>query len=71
MSGCKETQCTTCAHIEICMLKKEFLKAQESVDDVTVSLGDHRLKRLRDFDWITAPNLRCKHYLKKMEVTLR
>lgn len=61
MTGCKETACTTCAHSEVCILKEEFLKAQRAVDGVTDHLGA----------WITAPNLRCKHYMKKMEVTLR
>lgn len=71
MTGCKETACTTCAHREICILTDEFLKAQSAVDDVTVYLGDNRMKKLRDYGWITAPNLRCKHYMQRMEVTLR
>ena len=71
MTGYKETACTTCAHREVCKLKDEFLNAQSAVDDVTVTLGENRFKKLRDFDWITAVTLHCKHYLPKMEVTLK
>lgn len=71
MTGCKETACSTCTHREVCSLKDEFLKAQSAVDDATVYLGEGRMKKLRDYSWITTPDLRCKHYMKKMEVTLR
>jgi hypothetical protein len=68
---CKETACTTCAHREVCKLSEEFLKAQKAVDGVSVHLGEGRMKELRFFDYIKPVELRCTHYHKAMEVTLR
>lgn len=61
-SGVKETSCTHCDHLKVCSLKEQFLKAQEAVDGVLVSLGDKRTKRLRDFDWINPVNLNCINF---------
>ena len=62
---CKETACSSCAHLEVCSLRNEFLKAQSAVDDVIVHLTNGSMKKLRDYNWITTPDLRCKHYMKK------
>ena len=67
MIGCTETLCASCDHRDVCKLRDEFLKAQQTVDDVTVSLGDHKLKRLRDFDYINPVNLQCKHWKMKSQ----
>jgi hypothetical protein len=64
----KETCCTNCAHREICSLTKQFLKAQEAVDNATVTLGEdsegrHRFTDLRNIKWIEPVKLVCKYYL--------
>lgn len=59
---CKETVCTKCIHLPVCSLKERFIKAQEAVDDTTVHLGDGRMIRLRDIDYIIPVNLECKHF---------
>lgn len=65
MCGVKETQCSHCDHLQVCSLKEEFLAAQKKIDDVCVSLGDNKMKYLRDFDWIKSVALECIHFSKK------
>lgn len=62
MTGCKETACTSCDHREVCKLKAEFLKAQETVDGIMVHLASDCMKKLRDFDYIKRVELRCTHW---------
>lgn len=64
-NGLKETLCSHCDHLQICSLKKEFIAAQQAVDNVCVSLGDRTMKDLRDFDWIKAVKLECIHFVKR------
>mgnify|MGYP001060930164 CR=1 FL=1 len=63
--GVKETCCSHCDHLQVCSLKKEFQAAQKAVDDVCVSLGDRKMKNLRDFDWIKPVELTCIHFTEK------
>ena len=64
-SGCKETLCSHCGHLQVCSLKEQFIAAQEAVDNVQVSLGDHTMKDLRSFDWIKPVMLECIHFTKR------
>lgn len=68
MGGVKETQCTRCAHREVCSLKINFLAAQEAVDNTTVYLdsedGRGRMIKLRDMPFIKPVELQCKHYMR-------
>jgi len=64
-SGVKETLCSHCGHLQVCSLKKKFIAAQQAVDNVCVSLGDHAMKDLRDFDWIKPVKLECIHFAAK------
>lgn len=64
-SGVKETLCSHCDHLQVCSLKKEFIAAQQAVDNVCVSLGDRTMKDLRNFDWIKPVTLECIHFAKK------
>ncbi len=68
---CRETACTTCIHRTVCVHKDTFLKAHESVMDATVYLGDNRIIRLRDIQWIKPVDLHCNHFHLDKEVTLR
>lgn len=66
-SGTEETMCTTCAHREVCSLTKEFIAAQNAVNDLTVHFDDDGgpravMKNLRDFKWIKRVKLECSHY---------
>lgn len=65
MCGVKETQCSHCDHLQVCSYKEQFLAAQKAVDDVCVSLGDRKMKNLRDFDWIKPVMLECIYFSKK------
>jgi hypothetical protein len=71
MTGCKENACATCIHQGVCVYKDNFLSACNAVGDVTVYLESNRMIRLRDIQWIEPVDLRCKHYYKEKEVTLR
>lgn len=64
-SGVKETLCSHCGHLQVCSLKKEFIAAQQAVDNVCVSLGDRAMKDLRDFDCIKPVKLECIHFAAK------
>ena len=77
---CRETLCTSCAHLEVCKLKETYIKAQEAVDRAIISdscINDDGksvtkmtyVANLRD--WLTVPQLRCKYYSKKSEYTVR
>lgn len=68
-SGVKETLCSQCDHLQVCSLKKEFITAQQAVDNVCVSLGDRTMKNLRDFDWIKPVALQCVHFAKQRPTT--
>lgn len=68
---CRETLCTSCAHLEVCKLKETYIKAQEAVDRAIISdscINDDgksvtkmtHVVNLRD--WLTIPLLQCKHY---------
>lgn len=63
--GVKETLCSQCDHLQVCSLKKDFIAAQQAVDNVCVSLGDRTMKDLRNFDWIKPVALECVHFDKR------
>lgn len=62
----QETQCTTCDHRKVCSLTAQFLKAQEAVNDVFITLSSDSeltaMKYLRDFEFIEPVKLHCKYY---------
>ena len=64
-SGVKETLCSHCGHLQVCSLKKEFIAAQQAVDNVCVSLGNRTMKDLRDFDWIKPVAREWGHFAKR------
>lgn len=61
-TGAKEAKCNSCDHHKVCSLKKEFIAAQQAVDNVHVSLENCAMKNLRDFDWIKPVELNCIHF---------
>lgn len=66
---CNEALCTQCSHQEVCSLKDQFIAAQKTVDDVSVTLGrdgkSGSFKRLRDFNWIERVKLKCVYFSPK------
>lgn len=62
---CEETFCSNCIHREVCSLTKEFLAAQNAVNDLMVHLEDRKSIRLRDIKWIKRVMLECVHYIQK------
>lgn len=71
MTGTQETQCASCVHRSVCMYKDNFLSAHNAISDVTVYLGDNRMIRLRDIQWIEPVALRCKNYYNAQEASIR
>lgn len=79
--GCQETLCTSCIHLQVCSLKETYLKAQKAVNDATISelepADDHGPSRVRTTyvanlrEWLTIPQLKCKHYQKQPEKLTR
>ncbi len=67
MGDVRETCCSKCIHYEVCKMATEFLKAQQAVNDLTVTLGQTengvKMIRLHDIDYIESVNLVCKHFL--------
>ena len=64
---CKETQCSSCIHLDICSVKVKFLDAQRAVDELIVynKLPDRKTGavRLYDIGFIQPVNLKCIHYM--------
>lgn len=71
MTDTRETQCTSCVHRSVCMYKDNFLSAHKAIGDVMVHLGDNRMIRLRDIQWIEPVALRCKNYYNAQEASIR
>ena len=63
MTGCKETQCTSCIHREVCALKADFLEACSAVSGFTYTREkDGSIVRLSDIPFIYPIELQCKYY---------
>lgn len=59
--------CSSCIHREICKLKDTYLNAQKAVNDarffdVDSSEGVREIFVASLKDWLTIPQLGCKHY---------
>ena len=68
MTGVKETQCTRCIHREVCSFKKDFLLAQEVVDNTVYKLDiDGNGVYIGDIPFIYPVELKCKYYYSPTE----
>ena len=67
--GCRDTQCTSCIHLDVCSIKEKFLDAQRAVGELTVSSktpdGTNGYVKLRDIGFIQPVELKCIHYIPK------
>lgn len=65
---CKEIACTRCAHAPVCAYKKQFIAAQEAVDNLEFCIpnestnGSISLAKLRSTPWISV-TLVCSNFL--------
>ena len=73
--ACQETLCTRCVHLQVCKLKETYLKAQKAVNEASFHEQEGNGVKVTDVanlrDWLTIPQLDCKHYRKKPEVLTR
>lgn len=66
----KETLCTNCSHRNVCSLKEKYIAAQETVDNILISISDGETVYLRDIPWIKPVELSCKEF-QKPQITPR
>lgn len=65
MTGCKETQCSSCIHREVCALKNDFLEACAAISNFTYTYDkDGSIVRISDVPFIKPVELQCKYYHK-------
>jgi hypothetical protein len=67
MTAVNETQCTSCIHCEVCSHRPKFVAAHDAINDVTVHIGENRMIRLRDMNWITVKP-QCQYYRKEVPI---
>lgn len=61
-SDMQQPKCNICSHRKVCSLKETFLRVQETVNNLSVSIENHGTKHLCDFDWIKKVSLNCVHF---------
>ena len=62
MEGCKETQCTSCAHRSVCKNTDLFLNVVTAADNMIVTDGNGSYK-VSDIPWIKPIAVCCDNYL--------
>lgn len=56
-----ETACNGCDHVKVCKHSEEFLKAQEAVENASISIGiPHGSKPISAIECVEPIKLRCK-----------
>ena len=72
---CKETQCSSCIHADICSVKVKFLDAQRALDELIVYSdlpgGKQGMVKLHDVGFIKPVELKCIHYVPKKTFAVR
>lgn len=71
----KETECTSCAHKEVCRHKEGYLKVCEAASNINVTLKEHyedgvraRIIPVANFDCIKDIEVYCKYYLRASDI---
>ena len=66
----KMTECTSCAHSEVCKHKEKYLKVCEAAFNINIALNEHyendartRYIPVANVDCIGYIEVHCKHYL--------
>ena len=72
---CKETQCSSCIHLDICSVKVKFLDAHRSVYELIVHSdlpgGKQGMVKLRDIGFIKPVELKRIHYVPRKTFAVR
>lgn len=76
MSDCvKETECTSCAHKDVCRHKESYLKVCDAASNINVTLKEHyedgvraRIIPVANFDCIKDIEVYCKYYLRASDI---
>ena len=72
MSDCvKVTECTSCAHSEVCKHKERYLKVCEAATNINITLNEHyedgartRYIPVDNVDCVGYVEVHCKYYLR-------
>ena len=72
---CKETQCSSCIHLDICSVKVKFLDAQRALDELIVYSdlpgGKQGMVKLHDIGFIKPVELKYIHYVPRKTFAVR
>ena len=66
--GVKETLCTRCEHLEVCIHKLDYLNILKAVENARVSVakettdGGFSSKKVADYDFISGISVGCRYY---------
>ena len=66
--GVKETLCTRCEHLEVCIYKLDYLNILKAVENARVSVvkettdGGFSSKKVIDYDFISGISVGCRYY---------
>lgn len=64
-----ETACNGCDHVKVCTHSEEFLKAQEAVENASISIGiPHGSKPISAIECVEPIKLRCKFREHKVDM---
>ena len=63
--GTKETDCTKCAHRNVCKYKDDYLDILSAISNADIvqhhSDGTVSTKKITSFDFVYKPSIICKH----------
>ena len=72
---CRETLCTNCAHILVCMYREKYQKAQNALEQASYAVPEEdgtKVIHVADLkNWLAIPQLECRFYSRKSNFTLR
>ena len=71
--GVKETLCTRCSHLEVCIYKLDYLNILKAVENARVAAvkdeatGGFSSKKVADYDFISGISVGCRYYLHRTD----
>ena len=72
---CKESLCTRCAHLSVCSYRDKYLKLQEQINNLEISMiesdGATRFTKLQNIPWIRPVELSCIYFMENRLELLR
>ena len=65
MSDCvKVTECTSCAHKDVCKYKEGYLKVCDAACNINITLNEH----FTNCDCVQYIEVHCKHYERASDI---